>query len=496
MSPAAPSPLHAWRSHLGRTTVCILLGPLGLACREAAAEPPPVTVPAHRGATDSLAEPDVSDYVPPPADDADRGDTPRIRDPKPRRAPDVRERPRPFRPASKTSGQERAEHARAAPHPNAAEHAHAEHAHAEPAKLPPGRPGPPAADTAATGADLRKDAAHAPGGPHSPAPAAESGHHAARVFPLPFVRTPDSELPVDRARAFLRDFTRDNAAYMRTHDATFFKPFVDAQHPRATIVTCSDSRVQSHALDRTPENDLFTIRNIGNQIASSEGSVEYGIEHLKTPLLVIVGHFGCGAVKAALGNHSQEPPAIRHEIDTIDLSPVGQAAKRDGAPKVFVDWKQGVLLNVHHQVAIAMAKFEDALAAHQLIVVGAVYDFRNDSKQGAGTLQFINVNGNTNPAKIDAFARAIEGGQLPTSKAGAENKSPAALASAAVAAASAAVSAAGSRALVARPAAERRTQESGAHEPAGGSPSADGEQAAAGDGHAASAHERAGDGHH
>ena len=127
---------------------------------------------------------------------------------------------------------------------------------------------------------------------------AESG----RTFALPFVREPNEEDPADRARGFLRELVKDNAAFVRGHDPKYFKPFADGQKPRATLVTCSDSRVQSHAFDASPDNDLFTIRNIGNQIATAAGSVQYGVEHLKTPLLVILGHSGCGAVKAAMGD--------------------------------------------------------------------------------------------------------------------------------------------------------------------------------------------------
>ena len=75
--------------------------------------------------------------------------------------------------------------------------------------------------------------------------------------------------------------------------------------------------MQSPAFDARPENDLFTIRNIGNQLATAEGSIEYGVGTSRPPMLVILGHSGCGAVKAAMGDFSQQPPAIRHEIETI-----------------------------------------------------------------------------------------------------------------------------------------------------------------------------------
>jgi carbonic anhydrase len=62
------------------------------------------------------------------------------------------------------------------------------------------------------------------------------------------------------------------------------------------------------------------VRNIGNQIATAEGSVEYGVRHSHTPLLIIVGHVACGAIKAATGNYSSESDAIKHELNGIKIA--------------------------------------------------------------------------------------------------------------------------------------------------------------------------------
>src|SRR5882724_534769 len=187
---------------------------------------------------------------------------------------------------------------------------------------------PPTAEPVASAA--------APASASKEAPEPRKRVEGARTYSLPFVREAGSEDPGDRARAFLRELVRDNGFFVRNHDAAYFKPFAEAQRPRATFVTCSDSRVQSQAFDATPDNDLFTIRNIGNQLHTSMGSIQYGVEHLKTPLLVIAGHAGCGAVKAAMGDFSKEPDAIRRELETLDLSPLpagGESAdKSAGAP--------------------------------------------------------------------------------------------------------------------------------------------------------------------
>lgn len=192
------------------------------------------------------------------------------------------------------------------------------------------------------------------------------------------------------AKGILRNIVQDNRNFMRRNGPDHFAHFMDGQHPRATVVTCSDSRVHTHALDASPDGDLFMVRNIGNQIATAEGSVEYGIHHLHTPLLLIVGHSACGAIKAAAGDYGKESGPIRNELDTIRI-PKGEPGMNS------------IKLNVHNQVRRALDKWEEEVITGKLTVVGAVYDFRNDLKQGQGKLVIINVNGENDPAKIAAL---------------------------------------------------------------------------------------------
>ena len=75
----------------------------------------------------------------------------------------------------------------------------------------------------------------------------------------------------------------------------------NGQHPFAVIVCCSDSRVPPELLFDQALGDLFVIRVAGNVITPVElGSVEYAVEHLKAPLVVVLGHEECGAVTAAV----------------------------------------------------------------------------------------------------------------------------------------------------------------------------------------------------
>jgi len=89
------------------------------------------------------------------------------------------------------------------------------------------------------------------------------------------------------------------------------------QNPYATIIGCSDSRVPLETIFDAGPGELFVIRTAGNVVNVVEmGSLEYGVLHLKTPLVVVLGHQNCGAVRAAIdgGNHS---PAIQTLLEEI-----------------------------------------------------------------------------------------------------------------------------------------------------------------------------------
>jgi carbonic anhydrase len=245
---------------------------------------------------------------------------------------------------------------------------------------------------------------------HGDAPVVQDGDSALltagpqSVFALPFAWEKSPQEPLALARTFLREVADDNSAYM-TKGPEFFRAFANAQTPRATVVACADSRVQAGAFDATAENDDFTVRNIGNQVETALGSIQYGVEHLHTPVLLILGHTGCGAVKAAMEG-GELPEAIQREIATLHV------AKSTSKKGVIDDrkWVAAVLDNIHDQVKNALRKFGPRVNAGELTIVGAVYDFRNDLGQGAGRLAVIDVNGVQDPARLKSFVQAIMSG--------------------------------------------------------------------------------------
>jgi carbonic anhydrase len=82
------------------------------------------------------------------------------------------------------------------------------------------------------------------------------------------------------------------------------------QHPRAVVLSCADSRVAPEIVLDQGLGDIFTVRVAGNVLEPSiTGSIEYAVEHLDVPLVLVLGHARCGAVSAALAAHGH-PDAL------------------------------------------------------------------------------------------------------------------------------------------------------------------------------------------
>ena len=93
---------------------------------------------------------------------------------------------------------------------------------------------------------------------------------------------------------------KGNRRFISKNDGVIQK-HLGGQKPFAAILTCSDSRVPPELIFDVGIGDLFIVRDAGNiAIDSSElGSLEYAVEHLHVPLIVVMGHTRCGALSAA-----------------------------------------------------------------------------------------------------------------------------------------------------------------------------------------------------
>lgn len=159
------------------------------------------------------------------------------------------------------------------------------------------------------------------------------------------------------------------------------------QVPDATTVLCSDSRVDTNSINDTPAGLLFVVRNIGNQVQTAYGSVEYGVNHLHTPMLIIIGHSQCGAVKAAMGDFSKESKNLKSELATLHVDPKASL-------------NQNIVKNVNNQVKLAVEDFKSKVNDGDLLVIGMVYDIHDDFKFGFGKILLVNINNETNPKTL------------------------------------------------------------------------------------------------
>lgn len=145
------------------------------------------------------------------------------------------------------------------------------------------------------------------------------------------------------------------------------------QHPFAVIVSCSDSRVPPEILFDQALGDLFVIRVAGNVVTPVElGSVEYAVEHLNTPLVVVLGHENCGAVTAAAeeGQTQGSISAILNKIKpSVDKAKIMGFGEKDLIAK-------SAELNVQNskQDILMSPIIKERLEANQVNLLGIMYD--------------------------------------------------------------------------------------------------------------------------
>ncbi len=158
-----------------------------------------------------------------------------------------------------------------------------------------------------------------------------------------------------------------------------------SQTPFAVVVGCSDSRVPTEIVYDQGLGSLFITRVAGN-IAdpATLGSVEYAVEHLKSHVVVVMGHEGCGAVKAAMlpaAVRAREPENVRYLLDQIVPAVTGIPAIRDEKARL----REAVISNVRLQVHKMRQNpvIQRAEKSGKITVVGAFYEI------GSGAVDFL-----------------------------------------------------------------------------------------------------------
>jgi carbonic anhydrase len=200
---------------------------------------------------------------------------------------------------------------------------------------------------------------------------------------------PEPPISADGA---LRELLDGNARFVKGRPASprrgphDFRALAEAQYPEAVIVSCADSRVAPEILFDVGVGDIFVVRVAGNVIGGAgavvKGSIEYAVAELNVPLIVVLGHSGCGAVKAAM-KHIDAKDSLPGSINGLVELIKPAVAQSKGAPGDALE--NAIRKNV--EIGVERLKELQPILAPRvkdgtLTVMGAVYDLRT----GAVTL--------------------------------------------------------------------------------------------------------------
>jgi len=154
-----------------------------------------------------------------------------------------------------------------------------------------------------------------------------------------------------------------------------------SQAPSAALFGCSDSRLAAEIIFDKGLGDLFVVRNAGQVISDSViGSLEFAVAVLKVPLIIVLGHDQCGAVRAAIDSTRADAAPLPPHIANL-IAPIAPAVQRVVAEQglgagALPDISEVVREHLHDTVAELLEGSElisDAVAAGTLAVVGANY---------------------------------------------------------------------------------------------------------------------------
>lgn len=171
------------------------------------------------------------------------------------------------------------------------------------------------------------------------------------------------------------------------------------QHPFAVIISCSDSRVTPEIVFDQGLGDLFSIRTAGNVMSDyEEGSIEYAVEHLNTKFIVVLGHQGCGAVKAFLNYVEDQENSNSDENDNFSQmadhvqSIINKIKSEDEEIELLknghIDYDQAIRANIIN--GVKQLRTSDPILAkkyrnNEINIVGAVYHIDN------GVVEFLDL---------------------------------------------------------------------------------------------------------
>jgi len=185
------------------------------------------------------------------------------------------------------------------------------------------------------------------------------------------------------ADAALDRLMKGNARYIegvsKRHDFKHEREALSmGQNPYAAILSCADSRIAPEYCFDSARGDLFVCRIAGN-FASDEvtASLEYAVQVLNTPLILVLGHEACGAVDATIKSVKDGMTLPGHLPSLVAaIKPAVDAARGDGGDMLTNAIRRNVSLNVDKlkDAAPILKSFADD---KKIRIVGGVYELKS-----------------------------------------------------------------------------------------------------------------------
>ena len=185
------------------------------------------------------------------------------------------------------------------------------------------------------------------------------------------------------AQAALKNLMEGNARFAAGKPTC--RPLIDrvrelasGQSPFATVLGCADSRVPVETLFDHEPGDIFVVRLAGNFVSEAAlGSIEYAVAVLKSPLVMVLGHTSCGAVRAAVDFVQTGKPLPGHmQVLAAAIEPAAKATQHEHGDWMHNAVTENVRLNVQ-SLKNSTPILKEAAAKGEVEVVGAVYDLSN-----------------------------------------------------------------------------------------------------------------------
>ena len=239
---------------------------------------------------------------------------------------------------------------------------------------------------------------------------------ASSPFPAETKAPPKKPTP-EKAIALLKEgnqcFVDGKSLHLHTDAARLIQAGSENQgdHAYATVITCSDSRVPVEIIFDAGIMDIFVVPVAGNVCdVDGRGSIEYGLAHVNTPVLVVLGHTQCGAVTAVTHRVQGKGHALELNIPPL-VDNIEPAVKRAMSKHTDIQGDKIIPYAIEENIWQSIEDlFMNSPATRELVksgkvrVVGALYDV------GTGKIDWLPA------SEVDRILRNVEASSLKAKK--------------------------------------------------------------------------------